>query len=122
MSTYKPTGMLPALSILETRTEYCFKTRGPQAGWHSRQACWHWRLEFLLSAALLAPATSINFNTAADHYPEFAQGRVDPHEAGKQGGHTNGSDSGSANSGGDNYKPTEHNVMKKDGEQDGRTK
>ncbi|KAH4060431.1 hypothetical protein HBH64_018530 [Parastagonospora nodorum] len=36
---------------------------------------------------------------------EFAQGKVDPHEAGKQGGHTSGSgsasdDSSSGNSGG----------------------
>lgn len=42
----------------------------------------------------------------------------DPHEAGKQGGHS----SGSGNAGGDNYKPTENDGLTKDGNVDGRTK
>ncbi|TVY71172.1 hypothetical protein LSUE1_G006164 [Lachnellula suecica] len=55
---------------------------------------------------------------------EFAHGKVDPHEAGKQGGQTTGTtsdDSGSAASGGD-YKPTEHDGLTKDGKPDGRVK
>ncbi|KAG0645549.1 hypothetical protein D0Z07_8791 [Hyphodiscus hymeniophilus] len=57
---------------------------------------------------------------------EFAHGKVDPHEAGKQGGHTSGgsgttgTDSGSAD--GDNYKPTENDGLTKDGKPDGRVK
>jgi len=47
---------------------------------------------------------------------EFAYGKVDPVEAGKQGGHTSGS------SDGDNYKPTENDGLTKDGNVDGRTK
>ena len=47
---------------------------------------------------------------------EFAYGKVDPVEAGKQGGHTSGS------SDGDNYKPTENDGLTKDGSVDGRTK
>ncbi len=55
---------------------------------------------------------------------EFAHGKVDPHEAGKQGGQTSGSGSSGStgSSGGENYKPTEHGGKKKDGEPDGRTK
>jgi len=56
---------------------------------------------------------------------EFAQGKVDPHEAGAQGGKasgtTGGDDSGSASTGGD-YKPTEHGGLKQDGTPDGRVK
>ncbi|MCJ1256285.1 hypothetical protein MMC24_004106 [Lignoscripta atroalba] len=56
---------------------------------------------------------------------EFAQGKVDPVEAGKQGGATSGSGSGSGSdsgsgSGGENYKPTEHGGLKEDGTTDGR--
>jgi hypothetical protein len=47
---------------------------------------------------------------------EFAYGKVDPVEAGKQGGATSGS------SDGDNYKPTENDGLTKDGKVDGRTK
>ena len=36
----------------------------------------------------------------ADYPLEFAQGKVDPTEAGKQGGHSSGGDGGSDNSGG----------------------
>jgi hypothetical protein len=61
---------------------------------------------------------------------EFAQGKVDPHEAGKQGGSTTGTGgntSGSAgttsgDSDGGNYKPTEHGGLKEDGTPDGRVK
>ncbi|KAF4446672.1 hypothetical protein F53441_9714 [Fusarium austroafricanum] len=55
---------------------------------------------------------------------EFAHGKVDPHEAGKDGGKTSGSGEGlgsSDNSGGD-YKPTEHGGLKKDGSPDQRVK
>jgi len=45
---------------------------------------------------------------------------VDPHKAGAEGGKTSGSGSGS--SGGDTYKPTEHDGLTKDGNVDGRTK
>ncbi|KAL6924150.1 hypothetical protein ACHAPO_011480 [Fusarium lateritium] len=57
---------------------------------------------------------------------EFAHGKVDPHEAGTQGGKT--SDSGSSgglestsDDSGD-YKPTEHDGLRKDGKPDGRVK
>ena len=60
---------------------------------------------------------------------EFAQGKVDPVEAGKAGGHTSGTGSGGStsgtsgsSSGGDNYKPTEHGGLKEDGTPDGRVK
>ncbi|MCJ1483905.1 hypothetical protein MMC06_004073 [Schaereria dolodes] len=49
---------------------------------------------------------------------EFAQGKVDPHEAGKAGGQTSGT--GTGNSGGDNYKPTENDGLKQDGTPDSR--
>ena len=49
---------------------------------------------------------------------EFAHGKVDPHEAGKQGGHA----SAGSNTGGEAYKPTEHGGQKKDGGVDGRIK
>jgi len=60
---------------------------------------------------------------------EFAQGKVDPVEAGKMGGKSSGggtsdsssADSSSGSSGGD-YKPTEHDGLKKDGTPDGRVK
>ncbi|KAF2431762.1 hypothetical protein EJ08DRAFT_733132 [Tothia fuscella] len=64
---------------------------------------------------------------------QFAQGKVDPHEAGKQGGKASGGsggsgdsddivdDSGSGSSGGD-YKPTENDGLRKDGQPDGRVK
>lgn len=55
---------------------------------------------------------------------EFAQGKVDPHEAGAQGGKASGiggGDSGSGSTGSD-YKPTEHGGMKQDGTPDGRVK
>ncbi|TVY37473.1 hypothetical protein LOCC1_G006982, partial [Lachnellula occidentalis] len=57
---------------------------------------------------------------------EFAQGQVDPHEAGKAGGKTSGSGGSSggssASSGGGDYKPTEHDGLTKDGKPDGRVK
>jgi len=55
---------------------------------------------------------------------EFAQGKVDPVEAGKQGGHASGGSggSGSSDSSGDNYKPTENDGLTKDGSKDGRVK
>ncbi|KAF3020269.1 hypothetical protein E8E14_012827 [Neopestalotiopsis sp. 37M] len=55
---------------------------------------------------------------------EFAHGKVDPHEAGKKGGHTSGSGglgSDSSAQGGD-YKPTEHQGLTKSGEPDRRVK
>lgn len=55
---------------------------------------------------------------------EFAQGKVDPTEAGKKGGQTSGTaggDDSSAATGGD-YKPTEHGGLKQDGTPDGRVK
>ncbi|KAM3066115.1 hypothetical protein ACMFMG_010544 [Clarireedia jacksonii] len=52
---------------------------------------------------------------------QFAQGKVDPHQAGAEGGRVSGSGSGSTgSSGGDNYKPTEHDGLTKDGKPDGR--
>ncbi|KPI40189.1 uncharacterized protein AB675_11461 [Cyphellophora attinorum] len=55
---------------------------------------------------------------------QFAQGKVDPVEAGKKGGETGGSTGGSASggSGGDDYKPTEHGGLRQDGQPDGRVK
>ena len=57
---------------------------------------------------------------------EFAQGKVDPVEAGKMGGKTGGSAGGQASggsgSGGDDYKPTQHDGLRKDGQPDGRVK
>ncbi|KKY34514.1 hypothetical protein UCDDA912_g05517 [Diaporthe ampelina] len=54
---------------------------------------------------------------------EFAQGKVDPHEAGAQGGKTSGTSGGaSGGSGGDDYKPTENDGLRKDGQPDGRVK
>ncbi|KAF2221854.1 hypothetical protein BDZ85DRAFT_238740 [Elsinoe ampelina] len=52
---------------------------------------------------------------------QFAQGKVDPVEAGKQGGQSTGTPGGSDNSGED-YKPTEHDGLRKDGQPDGRVK
>ncbi|GIZ39672.1 hypothetical protein CKM354_000304700 [Cercospora kikuchii] len=54
---------------------------------------------------------------------QFAQGAVDPVEAGKKGGNTSGSGSSddSGSSGGD-YKPTENDGLRKDGQPDGRVK
>ena len=52
---------------------------------------------------------------------EFAQGQFDPHEAGKKGGQTSDSNSGGS-SGGETYKPTENDGLRKDGQPDGRTK
>ncbi|KAH6954827.1 uncharacterized protein FTOL_00124 [Fusarium torulosum] len=57
---------------------------------------------------------------------EFAHGKVDPHKAGEQGGKTSGGEGGdsglgSSSSGGD-YKPTEHDGLKKDGTPDQRVK
>jgi len=63
-------------------------------------------------------------SVASNSIAEFAQGKVDPHEAGKKGGETGGSAGGSASggSGGDDYKPTEHDGLRKDGQPDGRVK
>jgi len=52
---------------------------------------------------------------------EFAGGKVDPVEAGKQGGRSSGSGNDGGSSG-DNYKPTAHGGEKKDGGIDGRVK
>lgn len=56
--------------------------------------------------------------------PEFAYGKVDPVEAGKQGGQTTGTTGGSDVSGatGGDYKPTENGGLTKDGNPDGRVK
>lgn len=57
---------------------------------------------------------------------EFAQGKVDPHEAGKQGGKSSGTGgtggSTETSTGGGTYKPTEHGGLKEDGTPDGRVK
>ncbi|ETN36200.1 uncharacterized protein HMPREF1541_08477 [Cyphellophora europaea CBS 101466] len=55
---------------------------------------------------------------------EFAGGKVDPVEAGKKGGQTGGTAGGQASGGsdGDDYKPTEHGGIRKDGQPDGRVK
>ena len=55
---------------------------------------------------------------------EFAHGKVDPHAAGKQGGQTGGTTGGSTSGGssGDDYKPTENDGLRKDGQPDGRVK
>ena len=58
---------------------------------------------------------------------QFAGGKVDPVEAGKQGGKASG---GTGSAGGDSasgaqgadYKPTEHDGLRKDGQPDGRVK
>ncbi|OAQ97513.1 hypothetical protein LLEC1_00840 [Akanthomyces lecanii] len=57
---------------------------------------------------------------------EFAHGKVDPHKAGAKGGNQSGDGSGetqssSGSSGGD-YKPTENDGLRKDGQPDGRVK
>ncbi|CAN5951388.1 unnamed protein product [Sphagnum jensenii] len=67
-----------------------------------------------------APISSLQ-GSHANPFSEFAHGKVDPHEAGKQGGQSSGG-GGSANAGGDNYKPTEHGGQTKDGQPDGRVK
>jgi len=54
---------------------------------------------------------------------EFAHGKVDPVEAGKQGGKTGGSAGGSTSTtSGDDYRPTENDGLRKDGQPDGRVK
>ncbi|KAH6654690.1 hypothetical protein BKA67DRAFT_658974 [Truncatella angustata] len=54
---------------------------------------------------------------------EFAHGKVDPHQAGKEGGHTSGTGSAdNSGSSGSDYKPTEHGGARKDGKPDGRVK
>jgi hypothetical protein len=56
---------------------------------------------------------------------DFAHSKVDPHEAGRQGGSTSGTGSGStggSDSSGGDYKPTEYGGMRKDGQPHGRTK
>ena len=54
---------------------------------------------------------------------EFAGGKVDPVEAGRQGGKSSGTPGGqSQSSGGDDYKPTENDGLRKDGQPDGRVK
>ncbi|KAI3394542.1 hypothetical protein diail_2591 [Diaporthe ilicicola] len=54
---------------------------------------------------------------------QFAQGKVDPHEAGAQGGKSSGTPGGADTgaTGGD-YKPTENDGLRKDGQPDGRVK
>ncbi|GAB7345557.1 hypothetical protein MBLNU457_3867t1 [Dothideomycetes sp. NU457] len=55
---------------------------------------------------------------------QFAQGKVDPHKAGHEGGKSSGVPGGSdsSTSAGDDYKPTEHDGLRKDGQPDGRVK
>lgn len=58
---------------------------------------------------------------------EFAQGKVDPHKAGHEGGKTSGSSGGdslgaSTGDDGGDYKPTENDGLRKDGKPDGRVK
>jgi hypothetical protein len=56
---------------------------------------------------------------------QISHGKIDLHEAGKQGGSTSGTGNGStgeSDSSGGDYKPTKHGVMRKDGQPDGRTK
>ncbi|KAJ0109368.1 hypothetical protein J7T55_000293 [Diaporthe amygdali] len=54
---------------------------------------------------------------------QFAQGKVDPHEAGAQGGKSSGTTGGaSGGASGDDYKPTENDGLRKDGQPDGRVK
>ena len=57
-----------------------------------------------MSALAVSTATSNTSHQFLTRKVEFAQGKVDPHEAGKAGGQTSGT--GTGNSGGDNYKPT----------------
>ncbi|POS70112.1 hypothetical protein DHEL01_v211492 [Diaporthe helianthi] len=56
----------------------------------------------------------------------FAQGKVDPHEAGALGGKSSGTsggaDTSSSDSTGGDYKPTENDGLRKDGQPDGRVK
>jgi hypothetical protein len=68
------------------------------------------------SYLLRTPITDLTFQA------EFAGGKVDPVEAGKQGGRSSGSGNDGGSSGGDNYKPTAHGGEKKDGGIDGRVK
>lgn len=56
---------------------------------------------------------------------EFADGKVDPVEAGRKGGKSSGGSGDSENtrsSDGSDYKPTEHDGLRKDGQPDGRVK
>ncbi|KFA81802.1 hypothetical protein S40288_07009 [Stachybotrys chartarum IBT 40288] len=60
---------------------------------------------------------------------EFAHGKVDSHQAGREGGKTTdtgsastGGSTDSSGSGGGTYKPTEHGGLKEDGTPDGRVK
>lgn len=57
---------------------------------------------------------------------EFAGGKVDPVEAGRKGGQSSGSsgssDNSSSASGGSDYKPSENDGLRKDGQPDGRVK
>ena len=57
---------------------------------------------------------------------EFAGGKVDPVEAGRKGGQSSGGSGSSDNSGSDasggDYKPTENDGLRKDGQPDGRVK
>lgn len=62
-------------------------------------------------------------------FTEFAYGKVDPHQAGQEGGKTSGttgstgsSGAGSDDNSGSNYKPTEHDGLREDGQPDGRVK
>lgn len=59
---------------------------------------------------------------------EFAHGKVDPHTAGAKGGKDSGGGTdrsqtqASTGSSGDDYKPTENDGLRKDGQPDGRVK
>lgn len=57
---------------------------------------------------------------------EFAGGKVDPVEAGREGGQASGGSSSSGNSdrniGDGDYKPTENDGLRKDGQPDRRVK
>lgn len=55
------------------------------------------------SVSVLAVISSPHmFDQITDTFPEFAQGKVDPHEAGKQGGHSSGGSGSSESTGSDN--------------------
>ena len=74
--------------------------------------------------SVLVVSLTLHCETALTHAStEFAQGKVDPVEAGKKGGQTGGTTGGSSSgSSGDDYKPTENDGLKKDGTPDGRVK
>jgi hypothetical protein len=84
----------------------------------------------VITAPAVALEVSSSFPTKSSLLivTEFAHGKVDPHEAGRQGGKASGTTGGQAgdddisgSTGGD-YKPTDHDGLRKDGQPDGRVK